>query len=799
MKSIDKDDLMEAISLNKKENIIEAYSLKPTLPYDIEGILVEKEGKNIKVEKTFGDRNLQYALRLKEETSFQVGEKIKIDKEDILSMKVNESQEKWLEKSIDSEEIINELGFQDTEETRRAIEYLLNHNIPINKENLESFFMSKRYLEEIVENIDFDSCIKLLHKDIDIGEDSLQKIAEGLKEINREEQDISLIELFKSNKKLGYKEAEKIAKDIYGTRMGKDVYDSIIALDRQKMPINRENIERVMEVIDKLQDLREYDDEILVKALKEEATVNIENLYKLKHSYNTSGIDTNITSTIYDNFTIEEELPLEDILAILRELNLDEREENINLIRELVLNEVDITRDNVEKIMDLKGDLEELITLLDEVHVVRLIDDRIDPLKEDISKLVKIVKDLPPLEEDIQLDQAKDILKEVANLKSITYRDLINLIKSGKDFGVENLKEVISTDKNLDKGLNGKTAEKAITISNIFNTLGEVDSNTIAFAVKRYNTISLHNLYESQRELNHGEDIALEPISQLEESLIRQEYLNARSNTTLNIIRMSIEDGLDIEHMAIEELNEYIDDKMKARDFSKLSKRIAHMKGKEDILVSMAIKNHLNMSINQLNFLNDLLHSSNGLGSIIDLILKKQKHSMDKELKEGTQILENRIKEFSTSLKEGKDRVKEDYKDVLESLEDLSQSSDSNGREKDESMKQMEKYLELQDMLSKDDLILQLPMLAGEGYKNVNLIIPNVKKGIDKNNMLFYFNIHTEHLGELSFNLRVKGRDVSVDFEGNKEDMILENKNILESGLNRIGYNLKEMKVNTLY
>ncbi len=183
------------------------------------------------------------------------------------------------------------------------------------------------------------------------------------------------------------------------------------------------------------------------------------------------------------------------------------------------------------------------------------------------------------------------------------------------------------------------------------------------------------------------------------------------------------------------------------------------------------------MSINQLNFLNDLLHSSNGLGSIIDLILKKQKHSMDKELKEGTQILENRIKEFSTSLKEGKDRVKEDYKDVLESLEDLSQSSDSNGREKDESMKQMEKYLELQDMLSKDDLILQLPMVAGEGYKNVNLIIPNVKKGIDKNNMLFYFNIHTEHLGgELSFNLRVKGRDVSVDFEGNKEDMILENK-----------------------
>ncbi len=116
-----------------------------------------------------------------------------------------------------------------------------------------------------------------------------------------------------------------------------------MALHRQKIPINKENIENVMEVIHKLQDLKEYDDEILIRALKEEITINIENLYKLKHSYNTSIIDTNITSFIYDSFTVEEGLSLEDILSILKELGLDEKVENINLIREFIVNELEIT------------------------------------------------------------------------------------------------------------------------------------------------------------------------------------------------------------------------------------------------------------------------------------------------------------------------------------------------------------------------------------------------------------------------------------------------------------------------
>ncbi len=79
-------------------------------------------------------------MRLKEEIPFQVGEKVKIDKGNILSIKVEEIEEENTLESIDLDKAIRELGFEDIEETKMAIEYLINNNISIDKDNLESFF-----------------------------------------------------------------------------------------------------------------------------------------------------------------------------------------------------------------------------------------------------------------------------------------------------------------------------------------------------------------------------------------------------------------------------------------------------------------------------------------------------------------------------------------------------------------------------------------------------------------------------------------------------------------------------------
>lgn len=801
MKSLDKDGNMEAINLNTKENIINAYNLKPTLFYDVEGILLEKKEKDVKIEKIIDNKKVSYSLRLKEEIKQKVGEKVIVDKDNIVSMKIEEKEkdkDKESIKPINYKEVIKRIGLEDSEETKEAIEYLINNQIPVTKENLDTFFMSKKFLKEIIENIDFDSCISLMDKGIDIKEDSLQKIAETLIEIKDEKKNLSLKKLLKLNRKLSYKEAEIIAKEIYGRKMGKDVYDSIIALHKEKIPINKENIEKLMEVIDKLYDLKDYNDEKFVSFFKEDLPFNIENLYKYKHSYDNKGIDKNIISPLYEQFTIEKEENLEYILKILEDLNLEAKGENIQIIREFLLNEVEITKENYEKILDMKSKLNELINLLDEDKAAQLMEEKIDLLKEDISVLLNKLKLQNRGEAKDSLEKSSDILKEIENLKTITDKELLQLIKNEEDFKIENLKEIISTNTNINEGLNGKVVEKARTINNIFNTLGQLDSNTIAFTSRRFNNITLNNLYNSHLEIVEKNEVIVEPIAKTEENLIRQEYLNAKSNTTLNLIKMSIKEGLALEHMALEELNQFIDKKVnRYRETQKLIKEIKHLQGKEEFLIPVVMKNQLDMSINQINNINSILNDGKGIGNLFNNFLTN-KNNYSKELKENIEILENKIKKLSTALKKGKEEVKEDYKETINNFKDLSGFSNSNNGDKEENLKQIKEYLDLQNQLSTDDLVLQLPIFTEEGYNNVNLIIPNINKGINKDDMKFYLNVNMKNLGQVKFNLQVKDEKVYVDFNIANDELIKENESLLKDGLEKIGYTLEKIEHNNI-
>ena len=775
---------MEAISLNKKENIINAYGVKPELLYDIEGTLIENKGKDIKVEKNIGNKDIVYSLRLKEEINGELGKKILINKENILSVKV---QEKTINKdennSLEIETAIENLGLEDTEDIRKIIKYLGDNEIPINKENIESFLMSKKYLEEVVENLDLDSSIKLLDRGIDIEEDSLQKIVEALVEIKNEEKDLSILEILGLDRKLNYKEAETIAKDIYGRKMGKDVYDSIIALHNEGIPINKENIDKVMEVMDKAYDLKDYENENLIIAFKEELDINIENLYKLKHSYNVENLDKNIASSLFEKFIMEKKRAIEDILI---ELELNINEENINLIRGFMYYDLDLSRENYDYIMNMKSNLEEIIDILDENSIAKLLDEGIDPLDTDIEELILKVKDYDINYIDEKPNEVKEILKDIEKLKSITDGELIKLVKAEEDFKIGNLKKIEYTNINLNKDLNVKTVEKAISLNNIFNTLGELESNTIAFASKRYNTITLNNLYEANNELKI-DNIIIESIPEIEESLIRQEYLHARDNTSLNLIKMSIKDGLALENMPLPELNNYIDKKLNNyKEMERLAREIKHIKGKEDYLISKVMKNDLNMNLGDIKYLNTLLNSGKGLGDELNNLIRKQNGISERD----AEILETKIKEFSKSLKEGNPKAKDDYKEIINNLNNSFGSNDGN---KDENMDNIEKYLKLQNKLSKKDLVLQLPIESEDVCKNINLIIPDINKGIDVNNMLFYFNINTENLGQMKVNLRTIGKKIHIEFETEKEEIILGNKQILEEGLNKIGYSLEKI------
>ncbi|NLV89410.1 MAG: hypothetical protein GX021_08635, partial [Tissierellia bacterium] len=692
----EREESMETLKISSKENIINSYGLRPTLPYDIEGVLVEKEGKDVVVEKTIENKNIQYSLRLKEEIIGNIGDIIEISKENIVAVKVEEKKVEENEYDKDdhnqvrkAEDIIRELGLEFTEDNIRLIEFLLRNGIAITKDSVNSYIKSREYLEKIVDNIDANSFVKLMERGIDIEEESLQKIAETLEEI-KNEKSFSLKRLLRLERDLTYKEAEEIAKKIYGQKMGKDVYDTIIALHKAKLPITKENINKSIEIMAKIHNLKTIKDEAYIKIIKEEIIFSIDNLYKLNNSYTKTDIDINLNARDFETFTIVQDTSIDSLKQILVELNIEVNAENINILREFIVNDMVMDRTSYDKIISMKNTLKELISLLDQEEIARLSKKGVNPLEEDIFKLVEEIKkeDNP---EPIGVSghrNIEEIRKDLSILGKIRDQDLLTLIKNNEDFTIKSIKEIIITSMDRALSLEDKTLNKAIYISNIFNSLGEeLNSKLVSFTLNKYGSPTLENLYMSKQEINtSGETIV--PVDTIDRGSIFEEYIKARNSLTVNIIKESIKESKAIENMPLSQLNDYIQRKVnRYKESERLAEEIKDIRGNEERILPTILKNGLPMTIKEIKEIKSLLDN-----------LNFTRQGEDKQDNEGLINIAN-----NPSM-------------------DLNQEMEERAEKE---------YIEIEKITDKD-LVLQLPIEIDEEYKDLNIIIPDINKGIDK-------------------------------------------------------------------
>lgn len=784
---------MEILKINNKENIINSYGITPTLPYDIEGVLIEKNGKDVKIEKTIDKKTLEYSLRLKEEIVANLGDNIKIEKENIVAAHVEEKEEEVKEEQEvrKVEDIIRELGLEYTEENIRMIEFLLNSGISITKGNVDSYMKSKEYLNKIIEGIDTDSLVRLMDKGVDLEGEGLQKIAQALEEVKNEKTPFSLRRFLRLEKDLSYKEAEEIAKEIYGQKMGKDVYDAIIALHKEKLPITRENIDKTIEVISKLHNLKGLEDGIYVKMLNEDKEFNINNLYKLNNSYTITAIESNMATESFEVFTIAKDTTIEGLKEILNNLNLDYSIENINILREFIVNDMEMNEEKYNKIISMKESVKELIELLGHEEIVKLSNNDIDLLEEDIEQLVEELKREnlgEELEKPLSNEKIEDIKKELEILGNIKDKDLLLLIKNGEDFTLKSIKEIISTNMQKELSIEQKTIDKTIQISHVFNTLGEnLNVNTVSLASKKYNDITLNNLFMAQEEITTGGK-AVPIVDRINEGLIFEEYLRARNSLTTNIVRESIKDSQALEHMPLNELNKYIEKKInRYKEINRMTREIRSIKGNEERILPIIMKNQIPMNLKEIRDINSFLSGEKGLTNILKDILEPNNLRYNEEFKEEIKLLQEKI---STSIKNGDHGFKDDYEELMNSLNSSNNSFDTNKRE--ESKK--EEYIKLQSKISKKDMVFQLPVQIDNEYRNLNIIVPDVEKGIDKNNMKFFISLETENIGPVSIELDVKAREVQVNID--EQGTALRSKlSSLDEGLQKLGYTLNRQVI----
>ena len=220
------------------------------------------------------------------------------------------------------------------------------------------------------------------------------------------------------------------------------------------------------------------------------------------------------------------------------------------------------------------------------------------------------------------------------------------------------------------------------------------------------------------------------------------------------------------------------------REIDRMAKEIKDIKGYEERILPIIMKNGLPMTLKEINDINSFLNGEKGLSNVLKNIIDPNNPRYNEELKEGIKLLQEKI---STGIKNGDESIKDSYKELMNSLSNPNSSFSDKGNQNEDMEK--EQYFSIQDKVSQKDMVLQLPIEMDNEYKSLNIIIPNIHHDIDKNNMKFYISLETENLGPVTMDISVKGKEVLINLKENN-DILNSSMRDLELGLEKLGYTL---------
>lgn len=748
---------MENIKI-QTQNKLENYQPTPELFYDVEGKVVAIDDKKLTLEKEVGFEVVEYTLNLKEKKEVAIGEEIEVEKEEIKSMKM-EKKEKILPEDIENiGEVLKALGLQNTSGNVALVNKLIKQGIKPTKINIDNYMRSIENIDKIEEELDVETLVKLMDRDIDIESLSIDEIASQLD--NMEVKEKGIFDVLKLKKDLDYKEAENISKKIFGQKMGKDVYDIIIALDKEGLEINQDNIEKSMEVLNKLSSIKDIETEDYIKILDTDADFTINNLYKVKNNYTKNSIDENKYARVMENMTVENEVDYSSLLKVLDMEGLDTSEENISLAREFILLDMDIDLGRVNKLKSMKNSLEFIKENLKLEEIAQLIENDVDILNTDIQDLQKLVEDTKTTKLEFE---------DLSFLDKVEDKHLLSLLREGKEFKLSDLKEIVVTDIDKDNSIEIKVLDKVKRFDSIFKFLGDKPEFK---NVEYKKDISLNKIYEQGLKTEDALDI--KSILKKEKDFLTLEFERFKENIDTKIIKKSIIDRIDLEKMPMEEANNYMENRInRYKRASELMQEFNTIyKNKENIIPSI-INNQMDMDYKSLKDLGQFLNGEAGLIKTLEKISKNIDGNMKVEL-------DSKKEDLSNKLKANQD-IRKEYFELMSLMQNFEFSQDSsNSNARDE-------YFQMINKSSKKDLVMQLPVDIN-GFKDLNIIIPNMDKGIDKNNMNFKLSIETEKLGNISMDLEVIGRNIYLSAEN--IGLVEKYQDILREKLEKSGYNL---------
>ncbi|NBG89389.1 DUF6240 domain-containing protein [Isachenkonia alkalipeptolytica] len=389
-----------------------------------QGVLLEKSGKDVRVD--LGE-NKMLTAQLKTEIDASVGDSVTIEKRDIVAAEIQQKSEYTPgdpKTSSPHEKLIEKMGLSPTKDHVEGMKTLEKFGMELTRENLLSYIGGKKQLQRVSSELDYEKALKLVEKNVDLEKDSLQKIGDELEKIKGEKPNF-LQKLFSFKKELSTEEAESKAKELYGSKMGKDITDIIKAVHKTGGEMSKENINKIHETFSKLDNLKDLKEENLIDSIKNKIDPSIKNLYKMKNAVVSGAIKTGgaigkMVSKLYGG-TQPQEVSAKDLKGMEKEIaarlegeGLKSGKEEVALAKKMIARGIPLTKENFEKARELKDSLAHVSKDLNYERASVISEAKGDLESKDLRELSGLLREVQDAE--VQKEQGGQRLSEQARL-----------------------------------------------------------------------------------------------------------------------------------------------------------------------------------------------------------------------------------------------------------------------------------------------------------------------------------------------------------------------------------------------
>lgn len=776
----------------------------------IKGTVLEKDGRNIRM-KT--DDNVLLDIVTKNDLTVSQREILTIKKSQIESMTKlsNEQVEEEKEKRDEDVKELEKADVPVTKENLDALKNLKNSNIPATKENILKFVALKSSINNLA-NIDINLIVNLMNSNTDIRNESVFDLFNMAKSTKSSLSDkFTTILENKVKSPISYDKAREISMDIYGSKMGKDIQDIIISLEKNNVEINKDTIDTIHDVFSKLYNLRDIADEDVAKSLQIDENVSIDKLYNVKNFISTSYISSsNVSYSQKIEIPTDKQLEsMEDeILNTLKDMGFTS--EDISIAKTILKQGKEINKQDILEIKEIRDDLSALQKLLNKDIATMLIKSDIDISSMDIRQLLNKVNSIIQSMEDI----ATVVFTEKENEMAISLLDAIKQINSNTILSNISVKSILSSsntnndlyNKLFGDGLNNNfvSYENSISLkaSIVLNKIESIDFSLIDY---RNDNISLNYIADKNSifKQNFDNEIKLEKLNYQTnytqsidikvEINSHYQYLRANMRAT-NIIQM-LNDDIDPMSTDIRTLSNIVSvQNAKQKEifdiFNSTKKRDVNF------AVSNIISNNQSPTLQNVKKSIDIYKNEDNYIDILDKIIKDS----DKyEFNDVSRIVKNIQRHLENQKNKTKDELRENIQNIFQELSNLESAINSDKKPEksilQNHIKNLSENIRQSQKLSQNNDMLQIPFYMNGESNNANVFAKNnkAKKGkINPDDMSVLIDLNTKNLGKMGFFIKVENKKLSIKISGNDDSMKKIKSDVLslDKNLSSLGYNI---------